>query len=401
MNSPAGAVSENDSSVLHSSIALIEQIRAASDEAERGRRLPNHIAAAMKDAGVFGMAMPREWGGAELDPLAQIRVIEALAMADGAVGWCAMINCDGGYGTAFLDQAFALTMYPDIQVATAGAVAPTGVASLVKGGYCVSGRFPFVSGIHHCDWAFLGCIVTEHGAPCLNANGVPETRQCFLKRSEYEILDTWYTTGLCGTGSNDVAVHDVFVEKERTFSFQDPSIVQRAGPLYAFPTMFLAKATAPALGVARHAVDLLIAEAKRKAARRYILGGRVEEPKLLGEDVFVQNAVARAEALVGSARAYVFQVVGDLWSTLVAGQQPSTQQIVRLQTLYPHAVGACAEAVQLVYEVAGGSAVYQKGGLNRCLRDILTMKQHTLGSLRRYEVAGRLILDLDPIAPLR
>jgi indole-3-acetate monooxygenase len=111
---------------LHASIRLAEQIRAASDEIETGRRMPQSIAAAMKDAGVFGMAMPSAWGGPELDPLTQIRVIEALAMADGSVGWCAMIGCDSGYVSAFLDRDVAREMYPDWLVATGAAATTTG-----------------------------------------------------------------------------------------------------------------------------------------------------------------------------------------------------------------------------------------------------------------------------------
>src|SRR5215469_16204513 len=104
MTHSAGAATAEDSPILHAAIGLAEQIRAASDEIERGRRIPPSIAQAMKDAGVFGMAKPRAWGGPELDPLTQFRVIEALAMAGGSAGWCAMIGCDGGYVTAFLDQ---------------------------------------------------------------------------------------------------------------------------------------------------------------------------------------------------------------------------------------------------------------------------------------------------------
>jgi len=99
----AGQATADDSPILHAAIGLAEQIQAASDEIERARRIPPGIAEAMKEAGVFGMAMPRVWGGPELDPLTQFRVIEALAMADGSVGWCTMIGCDGGYVTAFLD----------------------------------------------------------------------------------------------------------------------------------------------------------------------------------------------------------------------------------------------------------------------------------------------------------
>src|SRR5882757_2333107 len=125
MTHAAGQATAEDPPVLHAAIGLAEQIRAAREEIERGRRLPPGIAAAMKDAGVFGMAMPRAWGGPEVDPLTQFRVIEALAMADGSAGWCAMINCDGGYVTAFLDQDVGRAMYSDISVATAAAATPT------------------------------------------------------------------------------------------------------------------------------------------------------------------------------------------------------------------------------------------------------------------------------------
>ena len=303
MTHAAGEASTEDPAVLHAAIGLTPQIRAAGDQIELSRRLPPPIVEAMKAAGIFGMAVPRAWGGPELDPLMQFRVIEALGMADGSVGWCAMIGCDTGYVTAFLDQGVARAMYPDTLVATGAAATPTGRAIAEPGGYRVSGHFPFVSGCQHCEWLWAGCTVIEDGAARIDGNGVPATRQCFVHLSECEILDTWYTTGLRGTGSNDVVVRDQFVPAERTFSFQDPALVKRPGPLYAFPLMFLAKGTAPALGVARHAVDTVIAAAASKSARRYTVGDRIEMPKMLRDDVFVQETVARADTIIAAARA--------------------------------------------------------------------------------------------------
>ena len=397
MTLDAGHATADDSPVLHAAIGLAEQIRAASDEIERGRRIPSDIAAAMRDAGVFGMAMPRVWGGPELDPLTQFRVIEALAMADGSVGWCAMIGCDGGYVTAFLDQDVARAMYPDVLVATGAAATTTGRATRVPGGYRVSGRFPFVSGGHHCEWLWVGCIVVDDGTPRVDGNGVPETRQCLLRLSQCEILDTWHTTGLRGTGSNDVVVRDEFVEEARTFSFQDPELIKRSGSLYAFPFMFIAKGSAPALGIARHALHALIESAAAKPARRYTLGERLEAPKVLRDDVYVQEAVGRAETLLAAARGYFFDVMGDLWATLLDGRQPCDRQLALFATAYPHIVGVCVDVVQLAYKAAGGTAVYQKGPLDRCLRDVLTMNQHVIGTLRTYEMAGRLLLGLEPL----
>jgi hypothetical protein len=130
----AGTAAADDPAILHAAIELVPQIVEAGDQIEQGRRIPLSIAQAMKEAGIFGMAMPCGWGGPELDLLTQFRVIETLAMADGSVGWCAMIGCDSGYVSAFLDQDVARAMYPDIRVATGAAATPTGKATRVPGG---------------------------------------------------------------------------------------------------------------------------------------------------------------------------------------------------------------------------------------------------------------------------
>jgi alkylation response protein AidB-like acyl-CoA dehydrogenase len=161
--------------------------------------------------------------------------------------------------------------------------------------------------------------------------------------------------------------------------------------------MFAAKAPAPALGVARHAIDVVIASAAGKPARRYTVGEHIEPPKLLRDEVYVQDAVGRAETLLAAVRAYYFDIMGDLWTTLVEGRQPSDRQLALFTTAFPRVVGACVDVVQLVYKAAGGSAVYQKGPLDRCLRDVLTMNQHVLGTSRAYEMAGRLLLGLEPL----
>src|SRR3954451_11699165 len=168
MTHAAGSAAPDDHPILHAAIALTSAIRASADAIEQERRIPRPIVQALKEAGVFGMPMPQAWGGPELDPLTQFRVLEALAMADGSVGWCAMINCDGGYITAFLDDAVGRAMYPDLQAGTAAAATPTGQALRVPGGYRVSGRFPFASGCQHCDWVWLGCIVESDGKPVVD-----------------------------------------------------------------------------------------------------------------------------------------------------------------------------------------------------------------------------------------
>jgi indole-3-acetate monooxygenase len=187
------------------------------------------------------------------------------------------------------------------------------------------------------------------------------------------------------------------LSRPSTFSFQDKDLIKRPGPLYAFPFMFAAKSSPVALGIARHAVDVLIDTATNKTARRYTIGDHLEPAKMMRDDVFIQEAVGRADTMLTSARAHVFEVMGDLWTTLVNGREPTSIQVARFTTAHSYVVGACVDVVQLVFKAAGGTAVYQKGSLDRCLRDILTMNQHVIGTLRTYEMAGRLRLGLEPL----
>jgi|SRR5215813_10460909 len=385
--------SSNDAeSILSAATALAPVIQACREEIERERRLPLPLVDALKKAGVFRMTMPRDWGGAELDPLSQLRIIEALSVADASVGWCVMIGCDSGYFSGFLDQQVAREMYPDLDTITGSALTLTGRAVRVKGGYRVSGRWPFSSGCQHSAWLVGGCLVYDGDQPRLRPNGVPETRQCYLPAEAVSILDTWYTTGLRGSGSHDFTVNDCFVPEERTFSYQELKFY-RSGTLYRFPMNILFKAGGVPLGVARAALDALI-EAGHRPSRLMAVGGKAATPRTLRDEEFVQDAVGRAAAILGAARAYLFSTIGDIWQTLEAGREVSLRQRVDFQLVHTQVFAMCTEAVELIYKARGGSAVYTNNVLDRCLRDILTMNQHVVNSLRVYATGGRLLLGL-------
>jgi hypothetical protein len=147
--------------------------------------------------------------------MTQFRVIEALAMVDGSVGWCAMISCDAGYIRAFLDQNAARAMFPDL-LSAMGAAA-TATATVVPGATVSADAFPYVSGCHHCEWLWLGCHVVEDGAPRINNTGVPETRQCLLRLEKCEILDL-QTISPCNASGISVGQHN-----RRAKEFPDPS----------------------------------------------------------------------------------------------------------------------------------------------------------------------------------
>jgi len=376
--------------ILEAARALGPQIRAAAAAIEQGRRLPLELVGAMKAAGIFGMTMPRAWGGPELDPLTQIRVIEALAEADGSVGWCAMINSDGGYYSAFLEDGVARQMYRDLEAPTGSSLVFSGRADPVAGGYRVKGRWPFVSGCQHSDWIAGTCVVYENDAPKLIAEGVSERRVCFVPAAECEILDTWHTTGLRGSGSNDVAINDIFVPAERSAAF--PFRPLRKEPLYVWPLMFAYNLPGVTLGIARGAINTFAELAARKPTTISLTTGR---PVMLRDEAYAQTAIAHAEALVGSARAYIFEQMNDIWATLQAGDRLSLRQRATYRIALSHAHSACLEAVDGLYKALGGSSVYTAGPFDRPLRDLITINQHTMNSLKLQETTGKILLGYD------
>lgn len=387
--------SPHGEAILEAVRALTPQIRATRAEIEANRCLPPAIVDAMKRAGVFRMAMPSEWGGPELNPLTQIRVIESLSYADGSVGWCAMINSDGGYFSAYLHPDVAREMYRDLDAPTGGSLLFTGRAEMADGGYRVNGRWPFVSGCTHCDWLIFSCHVIENGAQRTMPNGMPERRFCFVPLGEAEILDTWYTTGLRGSGSHDVALNNIFVPAERTYSF--PSPPRREGALYAYPLMFAYNLPGVTLGIARAAIDSFTEIAPRKQVTMSMVTGK---PMMLREEAYAQSAAACAEALVGSAREFIFARIDEIWQTLLAGNQPTPKQRALYRIAIAHAHSACIEAVEGLFKAYGGGAVYSSSPFDRCLRDLLTINQHTMNSLKIYETAGRVLLGFDVRDPL-
>jgi indole-3-acetate monooxygenase len=383
---------EGATRTLNAARELGPTIRAAADETEQGRRLPMHLVREMQRAGIFRMAMPLAWGGPELDLLAQIRVIEALSIADASAGWCTMIGIDGGYMTAYIDQSVGREMYPDLDAVTAITFAPPGKAVKTKGGYVVNGRWPFGSGCQHASWLIGHFAVFDGDAPRQLPNGFFETRFGFLPPKECEILDTWHTNGLRGTGSHDWCVKDGFIPEERTFNLAAPTLY-RDGPLYRLPNLLLYKAPAVALGIARGAIEEFVALAEKKAMT---FKAPSANQATLRDETFAQCAVAQAEALVSSARGFVFEAYEDLWDTMVAGELPSHKQRARARLAMVHASTACTQAVEILYKAVGGSSVYSGNPFDRRLRDIQTANQHTVVSLKTWEVTGRVLLGLKP-----
>lgn len=383
---PASEGARESPSILERARALRPALMEAAPRAASERRLPTDVVDQLRDAGVFSMAMPRSWGGPELDVLDQLDVIEELAYADGSVGWCAMIGADSGYYSAFLDDEVGRALYPTLDLVSAGFTAPAGTAMRHGDGWRVSGRWSFGSGITHADRVVGGALLFDENGPLTDALGLPQWRTFFLPVSNIEIIDTWHTTGLEGSGSNDYAVSDASVADEHTFYPLGPT--RRPGPLYRLSWWFLVKVAAVPLGIARRALDELVSLSSSKVL--------LPSFSHLRDNVQCQDAVARSEALVGSARAYLREAVAAAWDAAVGGDEPDERQRAVLRLAITNASTASRQAVQLLYDQAGTSAIYRNSFLDQALRDVTTAGQHLVFSARNYVPVGRRLLGLDP-----
>ena len=206
------------------------------------------------------------------------------------------------------------------------------------------------------------------------------------RRDEIEVLDTWHTTGLAGSGSHDVVVAGCHVPAERTYSLVvDPPL--DPAPLYRHRWMFFVNIGAVPLGIARAALQ----EAVRIAETKVIMPTFT----LLREEPTLLDRVARAEILIASARAYLWEAVGRTWEALQADRPVDAAWLqVRLATV--NAFRSSREAVGLVYEAVGTSGVYSSSPLDRHLRDVVTMAQHILAQPRILVDAGRVLVGLPP-----
>jgi alkylation response protein AidB-like acyl-CoA dehydrogenase len=365
--------------------ALQPEILARGDEIASLRRLPADLVATLKAAGVFRMSMPKAWGGPEMTPRQQCEVYEVLG---GAVAWCVKIGSDSGYFAAQLDESAARTLYPDLDYVTAGQVPPNGLGERVDGGYRVSGHWTFGSGCTHADVIATGFLVTENGKPVMRS-GAPQARIAFAPASHFEILDTWHSTGLAGSGSNDYRVKNLFIPDRHTIAQEDPP--RRREPLYCYFGMFLASWHGLALGVARRAIDAAIAIADKKM---HIFP---PPPMPLRQRPHARVALAKAEMAWRASRAFTYETIDRIWHEAQTDGRisPDTRRAMALSL--SHAFRMARDVAQMMYDLTGPTAVFStKTPLDRLLRDAITMSQHLLLSDSFLEMVGAGIVGDPP-----
>ena len=377
--------------------ALRPQVIAARDEMDRHHRLPPSLVSAMDEAGLFRPFVPRSLGGAELDPLTAFRAVEQVSMADGSAGWCCFIAGSIGMFSGWLETAVARELfgYPST-LRGAGSFRPLGTARITDGGYIATGQWDFASGSNHANWLFLNCVVADENGPRLNVggplDGLPQLRMMSVPVEEGSIIDNWSVIGLHGTGSNDVAVSDLFVPKNRTFALTDHAV--DVAPLCTFRSAMAVTFTPLAgntLGMARGALDAFMDLAGAR--------GTTMNMNLLRDRPPVQEVAGRAEAIVSGARAYVLNAVGTMWEAIQSGKEDLGDEVFQARLSITHAVHESVRAIDMLYHASGTNAVRSSNLLERYFRDVHAAMMHAGGLLANFEQGGRVAFGLPPGAP--
>jgi indole-3-acetate monooxygenase len=367
------------------------RIAACADEIERERRLPDALVAALHDAGLFRLLLPRALAGAELEPATFVQVTEAIARVDASTAWvlCQTNGC----------SMVAAYLAPDVARAIFGGE-PAGVlawgppsssrAVAVDGGYRLSGTFNFASGSRHATW--LGGqapIVDADGTP-RRRNGAPERRTLLFPAADAMLHDVWHVIGLRGTGSDSFAVTDLFVPHAHSIARDDPAERRYQAPLYCFPqgSLYASGFAGVALGIARSLLEDLLGLARDKTPRGY--------SRALRESPVTQSRVAQAQAQLDAARVYLLSSLRDIWRDVGRRGALGLEQRVTIRLAASYAIQQAREAADFAYHAAGGTAVFASNAFERRFRDIHTVSQQLQGRDDHYENVGRFLLGLEP-----
>ena len=371
---------------------LEPMIREHADAAEREKRLATPVLEALRAEGFFRMLRPRSRGGLGLDPASEFQVAEELARIDSAAAWNVQVcNAAELYGGYFADEVSA-EVFGDPDAVAAGAFNPHRKAVAVDGGYRVTGSTPFNSNCHGASWSIGLADVHDGDEPRLDADGMPEVLLTAFPARDCRIVENWNTMGMCGTGSHDVGVEDLFVPGERAVPFVP---LERPAPAYEGPLSRLVVWTtvgchaAVALGVARAAVDDLRA-----------LGARVPSytENAIQNRQRVQLRLARAEGVLSAARAFFHEAYDEAWA--IADERPlELEEKARLQLASSHAVLAATEVVDLVHSCVGTAGIREEQRFPKYFRDVNVIRQHAFVAEARLEAVGQILFGLDPDWP--
>ena len=374
---------------------MLPAIRDAADSIDEARQLPDWLASRLHAQGFFHLLTGREYGGLGADPVTAAGVIETVSTASPSVGWVTMILASSSFWTvrmvpdAVRREIFAEVEPGQIQpTILAGTLVPHGRAVCVDGGWRLSGQWPFGSGCHHATWLPTAAWLYDGNGPIKDENGAPQWRVFHVPASECVILDTWYTSGLRGTGSTDYAMEDVYVADRYVKRHSLLESSQLPDRRYDYPAFNVPVLSAVALGAARGAVDSLTD----------LFGGKVDRrnQRPVAGAYDKQADLGIATATVDSARAYLYDTTARAWDLVMAGRELPRDLRAGMRLACTHAVTASVQAVDRAHSAAGASSIYSASPLDRYFRDVHGVAAHAFVRQTTMADGGQLLLGQEP-----
>jgi len=383
--------------LLQRAEALVPVLRERAGKAEELRRLPDETIEDLHRSGLFRILQPRRVGGSELPFRSIVELVSVISRGDGSTGWV-LANLAahhwllGMWPKQAQDEIWGES--PDNLIGSA-LIFPRGRASRVPGGYRLSGRWPFSSGVDAATWSLIGAIMHDEEA------GTNEPRIFVLPASDFTIIDTWHVIGLAGTGSKDVAVEDVFVPEYRTVAVKDitggptPGSAVNRSVLYQLPavSLFPFCIGGVSLGIAQGAIEYFTQTTKTRTS--YYTG------RNLADFVTLQIHLGEAGAVVDAARAVMLGDCDEATRIVEDGKVPSLEQRARYRRDGAYAATLCTKAVDVLFQATGGGAIYARNPLQRAFRDVHAANAHyVLNWDINGAMYGRVALGLAPDATI-
>ncbi len=369
---------------------LAPLIEAHANETETARSIAPAVLAALHEARLFRMLLPRSCDGLELEPATYLQVIEEIAKADASTGWCVVQGSGCSMTAAYMAPNVARDVFGAPNAALAwGPTDGKPRAVVADGGYRVSGTWSFASGLGHATWVGGHCVIVEpDGSLRMADDGKPLDRTMVMPKTSVTVSDVWHVMGLKGTGSNTFTANDVFVPEAYTLTRESDQDRRESGPLYRFSTFQLYGVgfAGIALGIARRMLDDFKDLAAGKKAYR--------QSKVLRENAVIQSQVAIAEAKLRSSRALMLQTLRELWATASNGDTLSLDQRAGLRLASVYADHQSKEVVDTVYHAAGATAIFEGNPFERRFRDLHTVIQQVQGQFHNFEMVGQVMLGM-------
>ena len=365
-------------------------IAASADEIERTRRIPEPLLGRLHDSRLFRMLLPRSAGGDETDPMVYMAALEELARHDASIGWNTFTGNSSALIAAFLEPSVNRAIFADPRTVVSWGPPNASRATAVDGGYRLTGQWDFSSGCRQANWLGAhGHVVEADGSLRLNRFGRPTVRTWLFPVDEATLIDTWKTIGLCGTASDSYRVDDLFVPEAFSTTREDPTLRRERGPLYAFPMqgIYAVGVAAVASGIARAMLSEFMQLASRKAPRGL---------SRMADTALVQADVARAEARLGSARAYLMETLAAIYAEANEVAPIEVADRARVRLACTNAIHGAIEVADFTYKAAGVDAIFPGSPFERRFRDIHTLSQQIQSRSAHFEQVGQVLLGVPP-----